>query len=61
MIGRRQVVSGAAALALVGPARGAGQAMQTVYPAALETRLFNFRDAADPVVIAAIVAGMREK
>ena len=59
MIGRRQVVSGAAALALVGPARGAGQAMQTVYPAALETRLFNFRDDADPVAIAAIVARMR--
>jgi hypothetical protein len=59
MISRREVVTGAAAVALV-PARGAlGLTTQSIVPGFLETRLFNFRDDADPAAIATMVARMR--
>jgi hypothetical protein len=59
MISRREVVTGAAAVALV-PAKGVlGMTTPTVMPGFLETRLFNFRDNADPAAIAKVVARMR--
>jgi hypothetical protein len=59
MIGRRQVMAGAAAVALVPMRRALGLTAQTVAPGFLETRLFNFHDEADPAAIAEIVARMR--
>jgi hypothetical protein len=54
MIGRRQVLAGAGLAALTPLGRVFGAT-----PAVLETRLFNFRDDADPVAVAAIVARLR--
>jgi hypothetical protein len=57
MIGRRQVLAGAAVAALVPLERGFANAL----PAApvLETRLFNLSDAADPAAVTALIARIR--
>jgi len=59
VISRRQIVAGAAAVALLPTERTFGLTGQTRAPGFLETRLFNFRDDAEPAAIARIVARMR--
>jgi hypothetical protein len=57
MIGRRQVLAGAALAAVVPLARGFAKDRAGVRM--LETRLFNLSDAADPAAVASVVARLR--
>jgi hypothetical protein len=59
MISRRQIVAGAAAVALAPIGRAFAMLPVLPAPALLTTRLFNFRDDVDPAAAAAVVARMR--